>query len=1107
MVIPQKSKKRESKRGKGLAAGLPMSAAASAAVESVISRLMDIAGRLHVSFSVRAVCVGITDCGADAFRAVDEVRSIFPFCTHTPSAPIALAQGMTSQIAAAHQITTPPMGFPGEAPLGMASPAAGQGPGASVAALNAAASTAGALALQQQQQQQRGARPRSGAAVKSRMSDNGMGMRKQAMLAHSSKEGAERRVSHAEVGVDLQDLKQQPAWGAAHPYHKQYMEGAAAGAAMAASMLGGPVWRQGSLPTVFDDDPLEGAEEQGGEQRQGQQQQQHAQAQAAGEHATAGGNSSSEASSVMEAVPAQVPPAEGVEAHAGGAEGPGGTGAGPGSGPGPGASGTVHRTASTADAEAGAPGAWYAPDSPASPLPAAKAAAAHATAVGSPASTMTGSPASPGPGAVLRTPPSPLRKASTPGTWDSDTSRFRSEVAFSEGTAADSSRGASGTGDSLTQSFLLSPAMPVNLHPAAGSDPALPAVLNMAQTLANLALEAAHLLASAQAQAEQEAAAAAALDREHSMGTSLHEGARSLHAEVSEGPTEASTGPYRTSSNLTLLHARSSTAAELMQALEPHYLDDLDREQRPGGRPSQAGSPLPSRASASSRPMSARLPPGGSQSPGRQGVEDVGSPGRRQTRPSSGARPPSGRSPGRGSHTSGYDAPNARRTSSAGQVRLQDGLADNGGEGPGQESQLAVLDLSTLDPGVLLSRCYRLSDTDIQELAPGVFAAVKAAGGYPLITHEGAILTKDGEKVVAPSSPDHPLPDPEAQAQKLRRLYIANAGLIVAQHQRGMKLRAIEQELRARLAGLQRAAHQLLARQQILGEVESQAAEHLSALAGESLSSMRPSVREPWLTLLVLCSVLLVVFGHWLLTHQRPLSLVAHTGAQKQLDAAAAAVSSINTQAAECAAAAPEALLGTGPVPTKADTPDPHASPAAGEVLPAGPTAPMQLAEVLGSIQGDAGHALKAIQTVQEAARAWAMAGFQEEAADAAGEAAEGLAAIEALIQQLHAREESMADVSACSSACAFVGPVGASSAASCLAFVCSARLIVSLCASLDSLLFFGACAPCRATSSTHWCWPACTPPSCLPACRAAGRPARSAGPPQARALTACWTG
>lgn len=87
-----------------------------------------------------------------------------------------------------------------------------------------------------------------------------------------------------------------------------------------------------------------------------------------------------------------------------------------------------------------------------------------------------------------------------------------------------------------------------------------------------------------------------------------------------------------------------------------------------------------------------------------------------------------------------------------------DSSADAAGQTQNQNlSIIRQVKLSDLDPSELLCRSFRLSAEDIQELSWGVLGAVKAAGGYPVITVQGHIVSQDG-RVIAPAQPGHELP-------------------------------------------------------------------------------------------------------------------------------------------------------------------------------------------------------------------------------------------------------------------------------------------------------------------------------------------------------------
>jgi hypothetical protein len=90
-----------------------------------------------------------------------------------------------------------------------------------------------------------------------------------------------------------------------------------------------------------------------------------------------------------------------------------------------------------------------------------------------------------------------------------------------------------------------------------------------------------------------------------------------------------------------------------------------------------------------------------------------------------------------------------------------DPAASGQGQASGQQPPVSTLirlvNLSDLDPSELLCRSFRLSPEDIQELSWGVLGAVKAAGGYPVVTTQGHLVSQDG-RLIAPTHPEHELP-------------------------------------------------------------------------------------------------------------------------------------------------------------------------------------------------------------------------------------------------------------------------------------------------------------------------------------------------------------
>lgn len=75
--------------------------------------------------------------------------------------------------------------------------------------------------------------------------------------------------------------------------------------------------------------------------------------------------------------------------------------------------------------------------------------------------------------------------------------------------------------------------------------------------------------------------------------------------------------------------------------------------------------------------------------------------------------------------------------------------------------------------------------------------------------------------------------DPEAQAEALRRLYIATAALIVSQHSRGQVLQRLESDCMARFSSLQAAAGRLLSLQWAVLEAQAFLETTLRGLASE----------------------------------------------------------------------------------------------------------------------------------------------------------------------------------------------------------------------------------------------------------------------------------
>ncbi|GFH16694.1 hypothetical protein HaLaN_13165 [Haematococcus lacustris] len=65
--------------------------------------------------------------------------------------------------------------------------------------------------------------------------------------------------------------------------------------------------------------------------------------------------------------------------------------------------------------------------------------------------------------------------------------------------------------------------------------------------------------------------------------------------------------------------------------------------------------------------------------------------------------------------------------------------------------------VSQLDTSWLLCRCFRLAETEIEELGWGIMNAVHAAGGFPVISTEGHVYDAQGH-LLAPSHPAHSLP-------------------------------------------------------------------------------------------------------------------------------------------------------------------------------------------------------------------------------------------------------------------------------------------------------------------------------------------------------------
>lgn len=65
--------------------------------------------------------------------------------------------------------------------------------------------------------------------------------------------------------------------------------------------------------------------------------------------------------------------------------------------------------------------------------------------------------------------------------------------------------------------------------------------------------------------------------------------------------------------------------------------------------------------------------------------------------------------------------------------------------------------LAESDPSRLLCRSFQLCVEEIEELGVGLMAIVQAAGGYPIITEQGAVVTQSGE-VLAPCAPEDVLP-------------------------------------------------------------------------------------------------------------------------------------------------------------------------------------------------------------------------------------------------------------------------------------------------------------------------------------------------------------
>ncbi|KAJ9527534.1 hypothetical protein QJQ45_025808, partial [Haematococcus lacustris] len=139
--------------------------------------------------------------------------------------------------------------------------------------------------------------------------------------------------------------------------------------------------------------------------------------------------------------------------------------------------------------------------------------------------------------------------------------------------------------------------------------------------------------------------------------------------------------------------------------------------------------------------------------------------------------------------------------------------------------------VSQLDTSWLLCRCFRLAETEIEELGWGIMNAVHAAGGFPVISTEGHVYDAQGH-LLAPSHPAHSLPDVASQTEALRRLYICTAGLVVSQHSRGVMLQRLQADLDRRFKSMQAAAKRVLARHQLVTQAQAWLGANLLRLAG-----------------------------------------------------------------------------------------------------------------------------------------------------------------------------------------------------------------------------------------------------------------------------------
>jgi len=147
-------------------------------------------------------------------------------------------------------------------------------------------------------------------------------------------------------------------------------------------------------------------------------------------------------------------------------------------------------------------------------------------------------------------------------------------------------------------------------------------------------------------------------------------------------------------------------------------------------------------------------------------------------------------------------------------------------------SHLPVINLQALDPSLLLCRSFRLAPEEIEELGVGLLALVRHAGGFPHVTHNGALISASGTTVIAPPAGTGGMPDSSTQRDLLSQLYIHTAGIVAAQHRRAAALKAFESDLEMRLKGLQQAATRVLGLHKSSGRAEKRMQQQVQELAG-----------------------------------------------------------------------------------------------------------------------------------------------------------------------------------------------------------------------------------------------------------------------------------